>query len=369
MPFIPRIIKQHFQNHTFNPTASSFSPSPRTHVYAPPRPFVHAPPRPPMDAPPQQVDPPCGQPFFTFDHESKKWISSTSFESTSVIRNDGSLGLSHPALTVITWNIDFMKPLPDQRMKEALSYLHGNILSSVPPKNAVIILFQEMTQSDLDLIRHCHWVQRNFHITDPDPHNWRVDYGTCTLIDKRLHVKDVFRVRYSATQMGRDALFVDVAFPLSSYDNKTLRICNVHLESMTTPLRRPQLATAAHYMKDSRVYASILGGDCNAIEKYDRNLHAENNLRDAYLVLGGQEDKYEGYTWGFMSRIDNKFGCSRMDKVLFTKRGLWVKGLEKFGHNLELRDPKEREWLAHETKCHGGWVTDHLGLRADFNVL
>ena len=34
------------------------------------------------------------------------------------------------------------------------------------------------------------------------------------------------------------------------------------------------------------------------IEPFDRKLHSDNGLKDAYLELGGKEDSDDGFTWG-----------------------------------------------------------------------
>lgn len=118
------------------------------------------------------------------------------------------------------------------------------------------------------------------------------------------------------------------------------------------------------------MHASILAGDLNAIQPFDRTLHADNHLRDAYRVLGGKEGGEEGHTWGYMSRPEQRarHGCTRLDKVLYTGRGLWINGLERIGWGLEIRDRQKREWLKQDSGCEKGWLTDHLGLRADFEV-
>ena len=51
-------------------------------------------------------------------------------------------------------------------------------------------------------------------------------------------------------------------------------------------------------MKAGDFGGSVLAGDLNAIEPFDRTLHLDNGLKDAYLELGGKEDSEDGYTWG-----------------------------------------------------------------------
>ena len=289
-----------------------------------------------------------------------------------------------------------MRPFPKERMSAALFFLETYLSTSIPTTNAVVILLQEMTVSDLHLIESAHWIRERFHITDQSLKNWASGhYGTCTLIDKRLHLIDVFRVHYQATNMGRDALFVDITFPatvskeeqdsltstmpdpqtlaLAQHESskKTIRVCNTHLESLRAvpPLRPLQLITASRFMLQPDMHASILGGDLNAIEPFDRTLHADHGLKDAYLELGGKEDSEEGYTWGQMAgRAEReRYGSCRMDKVIFAG-GVVVKRLERVGSWVEIEGVKEREMLRGRAGLDGGWVTDHVGLRADFEV-
>jgi len=164
--------------------------------------------------------------------------------------------------------------------------------------------------------------------------------------------------------MGRDALFVDINLP----SNRTLRICSTHLESLVaTPPKRPaQLATAANFMHQAD--ASILGGDLNAIQPFDQTLHLENKLKDAYLESGGQEGAESGMTWGQMASTSqrNQFGLSRMDKLLFCG-GLELLSFGTFGMDVEVEGESHREALM-ARGLDKGWATDHLGVKADFQI-
>ena len=333
-------------------------------------------------------DTPCRQPYFTFSSKAKFFSKANIWKSsddsgTSRTRDDSedkALGVGPATLTIITWNIDFMRPYPNERMSAALSYLETYLSSSVPSEHAVVILLQEMVASDLQLIQSAPWVRQGFHMTDRSAQNWGSgDYGTCTLIDRRLCVDGVFRVHYHATKMGRDALFVDIAFPsgtpeagktLSPPRDAKIRVVNTHLESLRAvpPLQPVQLSTASRFMREPDIHASILGGDLNAIESFDRTLHTDNGLKDAYLELGGEEDGEEGHTWGQMAGRGSRelYGCGRLDKVFFTG-GLAVKTLERIGMGVDIGGEKG-DLLRGVADLERGWVTDHLGLRADFEV-
>jgi len=150
-----------------------------------------------------------------------------------------------------------------------------------------------------------------------------------------------------------------------------VRICNTHLESLIAdPPKRPhQLATAATWMHGSDVSGSVLGGDLNAIQPFDEKLHSDNDLLDAYLTLGGKEHSDEGYTWGQMAptKLRNMFGCSRMDKLFFCGQ-LKLEKFERFGNGVEVAEESVKEALIREEGLEAGWVTDHLGVKAEFSI-
>jgi tyrosyl-DNA phosphodiesterase 2 len=176
--------------------------------------------------------------------------------------------------------------------------------------------------------------------------------------------------------MQRDALFVDI--PLSCPSNpqekkKTplLRLCTTHLESRrASPPKRPaQLVAAAAHLRQAHV--GILGGDLNAIEEFDRSLHAENGLRDAYLEMGGVEGAEGGMTWGQMAgRAERaRFGLTRMDKLLFCGEGVKVVGFGRFGMDVVVEEEgAAKRLLEGPGGLERAWVTDHLGVRAEFLV-
>jgi len=258
-----------------------------------------------------------------------------------------------------------MLPYTDERMLPALKYVESHVNGTSLP---TVIMLQEMLETDLALVQAQPWVRGNYHVTDVDNKYWESGhYGTCTLVPKALPINSVFRVHYEQTGMERDGLFVDVEFD----NNQVIRICNTHLESLIAdPPKRPhQLATAAKWMHSSEVNGSVLGGDLNAIQPFDETLHSDNDLQDAYLTFGGKEHSDEGYTWGQMAptKLRNMFGCSRMDKLFFCGR-LKCERFERFGHGVEVEEENVKQALISEEGLEAGWVTDHLGVKAEFSI-
>ncbi|EXJ78343.1 hypothetical protein A1O3_09504 [Capronia epimyces CBS 606.96] len=302
------------------------------------------------------------QPYYSFSPQRASWQQTlpskappTQTQTTASLR-----------FTVLSWNIDFMLPFPDERMRAALRHLESQVQSASSP---TIIMLQEMLQSDLTLIQAQPWVRDNYCMTDIDSKYWESGhYGTCTLIPKAWSIAAVFRVHYEATVMERDGLFVDLDFGRGLI----VRNCNTHLESLVAdPPRRPhQLATSAKFMHDPRVCGSVLGGDLNAIQDFDRSLHSDNDLQDAYLSLGGREDSDGGYTWGQMAAVSQRqmFGCSRMDKLFFCGK-LKCETFERVGLGVEVDEDHVKKTLVEERGLERGYVTDHVGVKAEFSVV
>jgi tyrosyl-DNA phosphodiesterase 2 len=309
---------------------------------------------------PWQPDEPVPQPYYTFNPEGSSWVPKTPSLDTNQ-----SNGITKIAL--YTWNIDFMLPFADARMKPALAHLEI-LTSSLSPATAPVIFLQECTPSDLTTIANTPWIRSRFHITDIDHTHWATEhYGTTMLLDARIPLTSAFRVHYSKTRMDRDAFFVDIALGIR------IRLCTSHLESMALdpPYRIPQMQIIATHMHAPYIDAAITAGDFNAIQPFDRTLHIDNgnNLKDAFLELGGKEDTEEAYTWGQQAPTSyrERFGCSRMDKVYFCGGVKMVK-YERFGAGVLVEGERERREIV-ELGFEEAWVTDHLGVWVEVEVL
>jgi tyrosyl-DNA phosphodiesterase 2 len=321
---------------------------------------------------PWQPDVPFAQPYNIFDATTALWTSKTP-PSQSVHH----IGITSIAL--YSWNIDFMLPFGEARMKAALNHLGALVkdLASTPSV-APIIFLQECTPEDLVTISSNLWVRERFMLTDLDATYWATNhYGTTMLLDARLLITSVFRVHYSQTHMNRDALFVDFALGPDN-GRKVVRLCNTHLESlaMDPPLRPAQMRLVARYLHSEEVHAALAAGDFNAIQPFDRTLHKDNNLKDAFLEQNGKEDSEEGYTWGQQAttKLREQFGCSRMDKVYFCG-SLKLLKFTRFGGNIQLTEgadgylesKQESKMIA--LGFEKPWITDHLGIQAQFQVV
>ncbi|KAF7157181.1 hypothetical protein CNMCM6106_002263 [Aspergillus hiratsukae] len=323
-----------------------------------------------------------------------------------------------PRIRLTTWNIDFQTSMGRERMAAALEYLSHQHSTQHDEQTPSIIFLQEMVESDLQLIQEAGWVQERFFITDISSDHWRGSYGTTTVIDKRLVVTGVFWVPYSSSRMERDGLFVDVDVDVDASrpgaeggklstligsallklrpKGRILRLCNTHLESLVShpPIRPVQLHLASSFMHGSgpapapedenddegegkytppTSHAAILAGDLNAFAPEDRSAPGECGLKDAFLALGGREGTEESFTWGQQvpDWMREKFGCSRMDKILYCG-GVEAKSLERIGEGVTVTVSFQGDQSESEDEDFSDeevWVTDHLGLLGEFEIL
>ncbi|EMR70883.1 putative endonuclease exonuclease phosphatase family protein [Eutypa lata UCREL1] len=361
---------------------------------------------------PWTPDQPHPQPYYSFNDGSSTWEPRHPGTPKDTDTDTGTGTGEFSRLALFSWNIDFMLPHADERMIAALAHLETLVLpilsspsssssssSSSPSPTAVVVFLQECVPSDLRILSETPWVRSHFHLSDLDAENWTSGhYGTAVLVDRRLPVAaaaGLFRVHYAQTRMERDAFFVDVLMVLaerrSRGGKKLIRLCNTHLESLALdpPLRPAQVKLFAGYMHGGgdggdtgtttaetggaggkpQPHGAVAAGDFNAIQDFDRALHADNGLRDAFLELGGREDTGAAFTWGQQAAtgLRKLYGCSRMDKVYFCG-GLKLLRFERFGADVQLDGEgyaKEFDALDFEKP----WVTDHLGVTATFDVV
>lgn len=322
---------------------------------------------------PWKPDEPFHQPYNVYDETASTWISKKPSEHTAPPKDITSI-------TLYSWNIDFMLPFGEARMKAALDHLGGLVKELSTTSSTVPVIFlQECTPEDLATISSIPWVRERFVLTDLDATYWATNhYGTTILLDARLLVASLFRVHYSQTRMDRDAFVVDLALVLDGR-KQVVRLCNSHLESLALepPMRPAQLRLISQYLHDKSVDAALAAGDFNAIQPFDRTLHSDNNLKDGFLEHGGKEDSEEGYTWGQQAatKLREQFGCSRMDKVYF-RGGLNLLEFTRFGQDVEL--PEGVDENSDESRQRNEivalgfdkpWVTDHLGIMAKFELV
>jgi tyrosyl-DNA phosphodiesterase 2 len=125
--------------------------------------------------------------------------------------------------------------------------------------------------------------------------------------------------------------------------------------------------------------AAILGGDMNAIEAFDQEIHLVNGLKDAYLDTGGKEKPSQvaegdndqwGATWGQMAHTSDRkrYGLGRLDKIFYHGPSLEVADYQTFGMDVMLEGEAGERLLELEDGLEKPWVTDHLGVASWFRL-
>ncbi|KAK6536330.1 hypothetical protein TWF281_000569 [Arthrobotrys megalospora] len=252
-----------------------------------------------------------------YNAEEKQWKLVQNTDET----NANTQPRSNFAL--ITWNVDFVSSEPQDRISAAMSYLRSMLISGTDDPATIspaVIVLQEVNHEMIKSLAENEWVQKNFYVTDvvSDRGIWQKShYGTVTLVDRRIKVKNVIRLHYDSA-MDRDCLFVDIeAVSSRTSEVVTVRVGNTHLESLVAarPWRLEQLKLAARFvLYDTNVYTGLIAGDMNPIDPYDSKVPEEAGLKDAYLVSGGSEDNVRGHTWGYQTE-NNQFPKRRFDKI------------------------------------------------------
>lgn len=288
-------------------------------------------------------------------------------------------------LKIISWNINFASPHPAERVGAAMEYLQETFGSD--PGHLTIFL-QEVCQKSVDRILQTRWVQQNFVVTGHQPPRIfqagiprPAIYFTLMMTPKSLRIQNSFRVPLPS-EMGRDALFVDI--PISCpHDESTskrvdvLRLCTTHLESLGegTDLRKRQLQLISQVLKEERnkinVVAGVLGGDMNSIFDEEHSSHHQSGLKDAWEdppPVHQPNADGDGNTWGYQSR-GKKWQPSRLDKFMYTgciqivplseTSGNGVK-VKRLGLGLMARIPIKE--ICGTERMQNVWVSDHYAI-------
>lgn len=324
---------------------------------------------------PWKLDEPYNQPYFVFDITEQVWQPREPAQSSAEGSQDQQSNEvpSGPVkgLALYSWNIDMMLPFPEARTSAAIDHIEV-LAKELPSTTAIVICIQECTIPHFEAITKSEWIRNNFSVTDIDSSNWTSGhFGTTILIDRRLPITSCFRVHFAQTFVDRDAHFVDVSMgPAGARSASTIRLCNVHLESFDweTPLRPAQMGIISKYIHEDGVNGGIVAGDFNSLQPYDKTLHTEHNLKDAFLEIGGQEDSEAGFTWGLQSPpVMMADGPSRLDKIMFHGDCFGLRCFEIFGRDVELADESQKAELI-RVGCQKPWITDHLGVMAELHL-
>ncbi|KAI0775231.1 Endonuclease/exonuclease/phosphatase [Trametes elegans] len=266
-----------------------------------------------------------------YSYRKLKWTSK--YRSTKQAPNE---------LRLVTWNVDFMAPYSDARLRCILSYLHASVLS--PKTEPSCVLLQELDAASFNALLATDWVRKYFAVFPDTPKEWRVHYGNATLVSRTIPFQNPQMLDFCDSRMGRSAILVDI--PLLTTDGvRTVRIANTHLESLVegTPRRPKQLNAIADMLRAEGIDGGVVGGDMNMIgDASDQSIHTAAGLDDACLF----PDDPSFHTWGYQPRC--QYPPRRLDRVFFLGEHLLVDSVEVIGKGLRTKK--------------GQWASDHHGL-------
>ncbi|KAJ7592428.1 Endonuclease/exonuclease/phosphatase [Mycena floridula] len=268
-----------------------------------------------------------------------------------------------PEISLISWNIDFMRPMVKARMTLALQYLRTQLKTTPGSKSSLrstsllpcCILLQEVDSDAFPTILADKWVRDNFFVV---PGEWQgQSYGNVTLVSRNLRVVASSCLDFPTSTMGRNAIIVDLAVDSGSSrgnsSKRRIRIANVHLESLPdgSKNRVSQLKSTSQVLKAPEIALGLVAGDMNAIGDSDVKLPESFGLTDAWT---GDEDAEVGFTWGWQPK--SRFPPGRLDKICYhvaTHEPIRVSSPIRIGVGLK----------------HGaGWVSDHYGLMSTISL-
>lgn len=205
-----------------------------------------------------------------YDQQSSKWIPLQGGECKGLGEVD--------TLKVVSWNIECFGAGQACRASASLAHLMGRFKDNPP-----VIMQQEVCSKSIRAIRVDLWVRQNFILTNikgpesitdtdirgpssvPKRLDWNAaPYFTLIMVPRDIGVSDCFRVPFE-TNMGRDALFVDIPVRNTVEGevifDKALCLCTTHLGSLlATEYRRGQLALISSVFREEGTDYSIVGG-------------------------------------------------------------------------------------------------------------
>ncbi|KAJ7647742.1 Endonuclease/exonuclease/phosphatase [Roridomyces roridus] len=295
--------------------------------------------------PPPVAPQPATNHLYKFDPARQRWTQETSPDPDVSSINPNS------PFSIISWNIDFSRPLPLARFGSALTLLQQLLsphLVSLPPPPTILLL-QEMHHTCFGPLLSNGFIREFYEITNiASPQS----YSTVTLVPKSLAplVSCVSRVAYMETQMSRDCVYVDLDLPAEGGQPfRRLRIANTHLESLRGfgDVARPkQLEAVYSLLTGVQIHGGLVAGDMNAITPEDATVPQSIGFTDSWLVGRAATEPPEGHTWGYQP--PSRFPPGRLDKIL-TVGNIGCVDIQRIG-------------LGAKVEGRDVWISDHYGL-------
>lgn len=295
---------------------------------------------------------------------------SASEKGSSDGSEDGKNKVVPMSVRIITWNLNYMRTVWDDRTGGILRHLEkvvtsyeGNVQNNGYEGDACVVLLQEVAPAMLKFLLKDEWVQKKFSVVPVDPEKWprSAFFGNVTLVSRDLEVlrAQILHFSFSANQRTGLLVYLRMSATGDVDDSQIICIANTHLESLEhgERMRPRQLEALAQMLKQEGIEGGVIAGDMNSIARSDRLLPRRLGLKDAWRR---KDSDPEGFTWGYQSlEEDQKYPPGRLDKILYLpNRKYTVEEPQRVGVGLKVRTREGEEY----------WASDHYGLTAMLHV-
>ena len=265
---------------------------------------------------------------------------------------------------IITWNIDFVTPHPEERLTACLSHLQEVLQCKAgEAPEPCCILLQEVLDTVIPHLLRNTWVRQWFAVSPHSSIKWPkgARYGNVTLVSRSLTIAECHILHYGFTKMERTALCVKIRlnYPAPSRETAIICVVNTHLESLTDGVvwRPHQLDMCSRLLRLRGVTGGVVAGDMNAIRPEDEGIEKEVGLRDAWRKGAAETGK----TWGYQGQNEKRYPCGRLDKVFYLPgRGYKVDEPRRIGVGVKTGGSSSGEAL---------WASDHYGLECTLRMM
>lgn len=266
-------------------------------------------------------------------------------------------------LRIITWNIDFATPRPEERLTACLNHIQEVLqCKEEEAPEPCCILLQEVLDTVIPHLLRNTWVRQWFTVSPHSSVKWPngARYGNVTLVSRSLTIAECHILHYGFTKMERTSLCVKIRlnYPAPSRETAIICVVNTHLESLPQgAVWRPhQLDMCSRFLRLRGVTGGVVAGDMNTIMPEDEGIEKEVGLRDAWRKGAAETGK----TWGYQGQNEG-FPYGRLDKVFYLPgRRYKVDEPRRIGVGVKTGESSSSDTL---------WASDHYGLETTLRMM
>eukprot|EP01080_Neovahlkampfia_damariscottae_P005304 gene5304-8922_t len=250
--------------------------------------------------------------YFKSEFQEKKILKFVKDSWVEQKTNDEIVNLKE--LTIMTFNVWFDRFYFKDRVSEIISILKSS--------SAHVVCLQEVIPQFIKILTEDDWIKKTCYISDSNGTNMRL-YGLLTISTIPI---ESFTIQTLPTMQGRNCQISNLKI-----NNKTIKIANVHLESLNSrDLRETQLFLIQNFLKNDH---SIILGDFNFDSNRNYNLE-EKPLENDVLSKYGLEDYTDSWkelypdNEGFTFDSENNSNIEqiermRYDRIIVKKSKIW----------------------------------------------